>query len=273
MSPAPRIRATSIVTQLAQQIGVSTTVAANGSEFDLHRQRRHPVPGYAAHRFLHPDADAGRWREWRRGHRRRRADHRRQFADAHSIGRARRLCGGAGYARARISGPARPDRRRPHQRLRRKRSVGDPYAALAAGPVHHGGSDQPALDVGDDRSRRRDRGQSECRPVAGRQSESAARRRHLRPRKSGLYLQHDRRGELYGTHPGAHRPDQRDAELRSIRRPRLIGEPHRLRQRLRELASSRRTSRRATPPPIRTRSQRRRPRRCRTRPASISTPK
>ena len=35
-----------------------------------------------------------------------------------------------------------------------------------------------------------------------------------------------------------HRPDQRDAELRSIRRPRLIGQPHRLRQRFRELAAS-----------------------------------
>ena len=116
----------SIVTQLAQQIGVSTHRGRQWLGVDLHRQRRHPVPGHAAHGFLHPDADAGRWRERQCGHRRRRADHRRQFADAHSIGRARRLCGDTRYARARISGPARPDRRRPHQRLRRKRSVRRP---------------------------------------------------------------------------------------------------------------------------------------------------
>ena len=89
----------SIVTQLAQQIGVSTTVAANGSEFDLHRQRRHPVPGHAAHRFFHRDPNAGRWRKWQRGHRRRRADHRGQLADAHSIGRTRRVCGATRHAR------------------------------------------------------------------------------------------------------------------------------------------------------------------------------
>ena len=161
----------SIVTQLAQQLGVSTTVAANGSEFDLHRQRRHPVPGRAAHRLFHRDPNAGRWLEWRSGHRRRRADHRRQFANAHSIGRACGLCRNTGYACARISGSAQPGRRRPHQRLRRERSVGYPHAALAARLVHDGRSDQPPVDVGDHRSGRRDRGQSECRSVAGRQSE------------------------------------------------------------------------------------------------------
>ena len=46
---------------------------------DLHGQRRHPVPGYAAHGLVHRDSDAGRWRERRRGHRRRRADHRRRI--------------------------------------------------------------------------------------------------------------------------------------------------------------------------------------------------
>ena len=108
-------------------------------------------------------------------------------------------------------------------------------------------------------------------PSQGGESDSPARRRHLRSRKRGLHLQHDRRCELYGTHPGAHRRDQRDAELRPVRGPRLIVQPHRLRQRLGELAASRRTSRRATPPPIRARSQPRRPRRCRTQPASTST--
>ena len=135
-----------------------------------------------------------------------------------------------------------------------------------------GATSLPSMSATDG-SRRRDRGQSECRPLAGRQSESAARRRHLRSRKSGLYLQHDRRGQLYGAHPGAHRPDQRDAELRSIRRPRLIGQPHRLRQRFGELAAS------AEPAGERRLllSERGRdagePRRCRTRPASISTPR
>ena len=62
-------------------------------------------------------------------------------------------------------------------------------------------------------------------------------------------------------------------ELRPVRGPRLIVEPRRLRQRLGELAARPRTSRRATRPPIRMRSPPRRPRRCRTRPASISTPR
>ena len=83
-----------------------------------------------------------------------------------------------------------------------------------------------------------DRDQSECRSVAGRKSKSAARRGNLRPRQSGVCLQHDRRGQLYGAHSSAHRPSQRDAELRSIRGPRLIGQPHRLRQRFCELAAS-----------------------------------
>ena len=147
----------------------------------LHRQRRHPVPGCAERRLLHSDPDARRRRERRAGHRRRRADHRRQFADAHSVGRTRRLCSATRHARARISGPARRDRRRPHQRLRRKRSIGHADAALAARPVHRAGGDQPALDDGDDGSRRHDRGQSECRRGAGQQSESPPRRRHLRP--------------------------------------------------------------------------------------------
>ena len=80
--------------------------------------------------------------------------------------------------------------------------------------------DQPALDVGDDGLA----ADIEVNPkstVAGRQSESVARRRHQTPEPS-LYLQHDRRGELYRTHSAAHRPDQRDAELRPVGRPRLI---------------------------------------------------
>ena len=186
----------SIVTQLSQQIGVSTVTAANGSESIYTDSGVTLFQDTPRARLLHSDPDARRRRERRAGHGRWRADHRGQFADADPIGRARRLRGFAGHPRARISGPARPDRRRPHQRLRRKRSVGDAHAAVAAWPVHNGGSDQPALDVGDDRPRRCDRGQSERRPVAGRQSESPARRRRLRPWKPGLHVQPDRLGEL-----------------------------------------------------------------------------
>ena len=211
----------SIVTQLAHEIGVSTTVAANGSELiytDSGVTLFQDLPRTVS---FTPDADAGRWRERRRGYSRRRADHRRRFADAHSIGRAGRLCGAARYDRTRISGPARPDRRRPDQRLRRKRSVGDAHPALAAGPFHDARSDQPALDVGDDGSCGGDRGQSERRPVAGRRSDAHPGRRDLRPRKPCLHLQHDRRGELHRTHPGAYRSDRGDAELRPVRRSRV----------------------------------------------------
>ena len=99
---------------------------------------------------------------------RRRADHRPELADADPVGRARGLRGTARHARAAIRGAARPDRRRPDQRLRRERSVGPANPALAAGSLHHAGATRPALDVGCDRARGRDRGQSDRRSVAGR---------------------------------------------------------------------------------------------------------
>ena len=118
----------SIVTQLAQQLGVSTTVAANGSESIYTESGVTLFQDTPRTVSFTRDPDAGRWVEWRRRHRRWRADHRRQFANAHSIGRACRICRVAGYARARISGPARPDRRRSHQRLRGKRPIGKSHA-------------------------------------------------------------------------------------------------------------------------------------------------
>ena len=59
------------------------------------------------------------------------------------------------------------------------------------------------------------------------------------PGNLGLYLQLDRLGELYRTHPGARRRDQREPELRPVRGPRLVVEPRRLRQRVSELAARR----------------------------------
>ncbi len=75
-------------------------------------------------------------------------------------------------------------------------------------------------------------------PSQGGNPRSAAGRRNLRPRKPSLYVQHVWRRELYRTYPAACGPDQRDAEFRPVRRPRVIGEPHRLRQRVGKLAAS-----------------------------------
>ncbi len=76
----------------------------------------------------------------------------------------------------------------------------------------------------------------EVNPAVEGNPNSRARRRHQR---LSLRLQHDRLGELYRTHSAAHRSDQRDAELRPVRRPGLIVESLRLRQRLGELDSRR----------------------------------
>ena len=56
------------------------------------------------------------------------------------------------------------------------------------------------VDYGDDGPGVRDRGQRQRRPVAGRRRQSLARRRHRRPDQFRLHLQHDRRGELHRPH-------------------------------------------------------------------------
>ena len=178
----------------------------------------------------------------------------------------------ARHAGAAIRGPARPDRGRAHQRLRRERPVEPANPALAAGSLHHGG-ERPALDGDSDRARRRDRGQSDRRPVAGRKPESAARRRDLRPGQSSLCLQYDRRGELYRPPPGARGRDRRGAKLRSVRGPSAPPRASPITPTPPSAGFRARTRRRATPRLIRARSRPRPPRRCRTRPGSISTPK
>ena len=158
----------SIVTQLAQQIGVSTTVAANGSEsiytdsgVTLFQDTPRTVSFTATPTLV--DGANG---------------------NAVTVGGVP-ITGAnspmpiqsgalAGYAALRdtlapeYQAPARPDRRRPYQRLRGERPVSYPDAGFAAGTVHHAGSDEPAFNDGDDGPCRRDRGQSECRPIAGR---------------------------------------------------------------------------------------------------------
>ena len=121
-------------------------------DVDLYRQRGYPVPGYPAHGLLHRNADARRRCERRAGHCRRRAGHRRDFADADPVRRARGLCRAPRHARAAIRGPARSDRRRPHQRLRRKRSIGFAYASLPAGSLHDLRRNEPAFDISCDGS-------------------------------------------------------------------------------------------------------------------------
>ena len=131
MSRAPRTHAM-MVTQLAQQLGVSTTVAANGSESiytdsgvtlfqDIPRAVSFtPTPTWSMARMAARSPSTAC----------RSPAPIRQCPFNRARSPVMRRCG---IARARISGPARPDRRRPHQRLRRNRSVGDSYAASLPG--------------------------------------------------------------------------------------------------------------------------------------------
>ena len=74
------------------------------------------------------------------------------------------------------------------------------HGADDAGPLHLRWRDRRSLDLGDDRARERDRGQRQCRSIPGRQRQPVARRRHRRPDQPRLHLQHDRRGELHRPH-------------------------------------------------------------------------
>ncbi len=121
-SPSAEDTRDSLVTQLAQQIGVTTSTASNGSMSIYTDSGVTLFQDTRAHRLLH---------------RRRRPTSTASTGNAVTVdgvpitgvesphadpvGRARRLCGAARHARAAVSGAARPDRRRPHQRLRRKR--------------------------------------------------------------------------------------------------------------------------------------------------------
>ena len=158
-------------------------------------------------------------------------------ADGDPVRRARGLRQPARRRRAAIRRAARPDRRRPHQRLRRERSDRR-NRADAARPVHLFRRDRRALDFGDDRPRVRDRGQRQRRSVAGRQRQSLARRRHRRSDQFRLHLQHDRRGELHRPHRAVDQRHDVDPD-RSTGRPgsERRRQPQRLRQRLGELAA------------------------------------
>ena len=242
-------------------------------DVDLHRQRRDPLPGYGAYGRFHADADPGRWASGSpvtvdgvpvTG---------AEFADADPVGRARGLRGAARHARAPVSGPARSDRRRPHQRLRRERSVRFADAPVAAGPLHDARRNQPALEsattglaaaievnpnvdpaAGGDATLLRDGGISDAGNPA------------YTYNSTGAASYTGRIQQLVGA-IGATQSFDPSAGLGAS------ASLSRLRERLGQLAAMARTARRATPRPIRTRSQPRRLRRCRTRPASISTPK
>ena len=164
-----------IVTQLSQQIGVSTIDRRQRLDVDLYRQRRRRCSRNAAHGRLHADADARRRRQRFAGHGRRRADHRPELADADPVGRARglrRRCATRSRRNTRPSstrspaGSSTPSPRATSRRRRRcpRCRVSSPRRASS-----------PALDGGGDRPRRGDRSQSQRRPVA-----RAATRRLLR---------------------------------------------------------------------------------------------
>ena len=163
-----------------------------------------------------------------------------QFADADPVGRARRLRRVAGYARAAISGPARPDRRRPHQRLRRKRPVSDPRRCPRC-PACSPRPEQPACP----RCRRRP-----VSPPRSRSIRTSIRRRAATdvccataaspiPASSAYTYNSTGSASYTGRLQQLVSADRRDAELRSVRGPRLIVQPRRVRQRLGELAARR----------------------------------
>ena len=197
----------SILTQLSQQVGISTTTNLNGSMSiytDSGVTLFQDVPQTGQ---LYREPDPGRRVDRQCGHRRRHPDHRLLRADGDPVRRAGRLCPAARHDRARISVAARSDRRRRGQRLRRDRPVGDADTTRAAGPLHLSRRDRRARRHRRHGSGGGDRGQSQRRPEPGRRHRSPARRRDLRSRQSRLHLQHDGIGELQRPHSA---DDQRD---------------------------------------------------------------
>ena len=79
-------------------------------------------------------------------------------------------------------------------------------------------------------------------PSQGGDRNPAARRGHLRSGESRLHLQFDRRGELYGAPPATRRRHRRDAELRSVGRTWLLCKSERLRECVGQLAPGREQS-------------------------------
>ena len=227
----------------------------------------------AAHGRFHADADAGRWRERRAGHGRR-----RRRSPAPNSPMPIQSGALAGYAALR-------DTLAPQYQAQLDQIAGGlinafaesdqstpPTLPSAAGPLHNARR-QPACPRPRRRrvSPRRSRSIRTSIPSQGGDVDPAARRRHLRSRQSGLHLQYDRRGELHGPHPAARRA--RLARRRASIPSAGLGASASLTDYANASVSwlKARTSRRATPRPIRTRSRPRRLRRCRTRPASIST--
>ena len=136
----------SILTQLSQQIGISTVANPDGSTSIYTDSGVTLFQDTAAHRLASPRPRRytdGVDRQCGDG--RRRADHRLLVADGHSIRRPGGLRQPARRRRAAIRRAARPDRRRPHQRLRRKRSDRRNRADVAR-PVHLFRRDGRAFD-------------------------------------------------------------------------------------------------------------------------------
>ena len=169
----------SLVTQLSQQIGVTTTTDRERLDVDLHGQRRHAVPGHGAHSLVHADptfADGvvgspvtvdGV------------PDHRRELADADPVGRARRLCRAARHARAAISGPARPDRGGLIDAFAESDQTNRQQPS-SAGPLHDAGRDGlPAVSNATGLAAAIEVNPT-VDPLAGRKRDPAARRRDQR---------------------------------------------------------------------------------------------
>ncbi len=117
-------------------------------DVDLHRQRRHAVPGHAAHRLLHADADAT---STARAARRSRSTACRSPAPIRRCRSSR----ARSPATRRCATRSRRNIRRSSTRSPAASSTPSPRAtsraadaALAARPFHHARGDEPALDLG-----------------------------------------------------------------------------------------------------------------------------
>ncbi len=194
---------------------------------DLHRQRRDPIPGHSAHGLFHPNPDAGRWR--------------RTAARSLSAGcRSPAPIRPCPFIRARS--PVMPRygiRSRPNIRPSSTRSPAasstpSPKATSRRTPTlpslpglftTAGATSLPSMSATTGLAAAIEVNPN-VDPSQGGNPNLLRDGGDLRPWKPRLYLQHDRRGQLYGAHPGTRRRDQRDAELRPVRGPRRIGQPH-----------------------------------------------
>ena len=204
----------SLVTQLAQQIGVTTSTAANGSMsiytdsgVTLFQDTARTVSFTPTPTYVDGDERARR-------HGRRRADHGSNSPMPIQSGAL------AGYAALRDTLAPQYEAQLDQiagglinafsesDQSRQRRSPRCPASSRRRG-------DKPALDLGRDRLRRGDRGQPERRSIAGRRRDPAARRRHLPAIRPTSTIRPAQRVTRRGSKNSSPRPSRRRASTPS----------------------------------------------------------